>query len=108
MGLLGLRSLQLHWGRANGGCPSADLPGYRAAWAGGPYSISVVTVNDDYLQMIRKFGFEQATGNRYCGSQVVQLLLRSSRSVALNKEETSRFLESIFKGHILGAHSQKF
>lgn len=74
----------------------------------GPYSISVVTVNDDYLKMIRKFGFEQATGNRYCGSQVVQLLLRSSRSVALNKEETSRFLESIFKGHILGAHSQKF
>ena len=30
----------------------------------GPYSISVVTVNDDYLQMIRKFGFELAASNR--------------------------------------------
>lgn len=28
-------NLRDHWGRANGGCPSADLPGYRAAWAGG-------------------------------------------------------------------------
>ena len=37
---------------------SAPTPPY------GPYSISVVTVNDDYLQMIRTFGFEPATSNR--------------------------------------------
>ena len=30
-----LFNLRDHWGRANGGCPSADLPGYLAAWAGG-------------------------------------------------------------------------